>query len=108
VMCTSTFFRHCPRPPAHFLTTKFARYFLEFGSCICALRSGFGTISKDNLSIGPDGLTVDGVRVNREVASLNETQDTDELLGTGVSGSVRKVKHKSTGKVYALKVRLAM
>jgi mitogen-activated protein kinase kinase 1 len=65
--------------------------------------AGFGTISKDNISIGPDGLTVDGARVNPAITSLKELEDTDELLGTGVSGSVRKVRHKSTGHIYALK-----
>jgi len=67
--------------------------------------TGFGHITKDGLSIGPDGLTVDGVRVSTLFNSFSDLVDTDPpvVLGSGVSGSVRKAKHRTTGKVYAVK-----
>jgi len=64
---------------------------------------GFGRITRDNLSIGPDGLLVDGVRTSSLFATLADLMDTNELLGTGVSGSVKKAKYRATGKVYAVK-----
>lgn len=66
--------------------------------------SGFGTITQDNISIGPSGLIVDGVRVSSLVNSLSEFVEANEILGSGVSGTVRKVKHPHTNKVFAIKV----
>lgn len=62
-----------------------------------------GKISVDGLSLGADGLFVDGKRCGI-FSSLSDLSDKDELLGTGVSGTVKKVTHKATGKLYALKV----
>jgi len=60
-------------------------------------------ISHDNISIGPNGVIVDGVSSISLVHCLSELSG-DTILGRGASGSVKKVTHKKTGKQYALKV----
>jgi mitogen-activated protein kinase kinase 1 len=61
-----------------------------------------GSISSGNLSIGPDGLLVDGKQASI-ITSFNDLEDTGHLLGKGASASVWKVRHKPTSQVYALK-----
>jgi mitogen-activated protein kinase kinase 1 len=62
------------------------------------------TISRDNISIGPHGLVVDGKEVSALAKSYTEFTDTNELLGSGISGMVRKIYHQKTGKAYAVKI----
>jgi hypothetical protein len=40
------------------------------------------------------------------IAELDELEETGKLLGRGSAGYVKLVKHKTTGQLYALKVRL--
>jgi len=46
---------------------------------------------------------VDGKKTS-SILSLNDLEDLKEVLGSGVSGSVRKVLHKGTNNIYALKI----
>ncbi len=62
------------------------------------------TIHQDNISIGPHGLVVDGKEVSALARSYNEFEDTNEILGSGISGMVKKVFHKGTQKTFAVKV----
>lgn len=39
------------------------------------------------------------------IRSLSELEDLGQILGTGSFGVVKKVKHKVTGEIYAMKVR---
>jgi len=61
-----------------------------------------GSISSGNLSIGPEGLLVDGKKASI-ITSFYELEDTGHLLGKGASASVWKVRHKPTSQVFALK-----
>lgn len=38
------------------------------------------------------------------IHNLEELEDTGEILGRGSAGVVKRVKHKTTGHVFALKV----
>lgn len=58
------------------------------------------------LSIGKNGLTVDGKQASN-IAHLDDLVDLPEVLGQGSFGIVRKVQHKPTGTIYAKKVRAA-
>jgi len=67
--------------------------------------SGFGIIRSGSISIGPGGLVVDG-KNSSTFSSLEDLEDLNVLLGSGVSGSVRKVLHRQSGKFYAVKTML--
>jgi hypothetical protein len=58
----------------------------------------------DDISIGRNGLIVNGKQTST-VKSLDELEDTNEILGAGSFGVVKKVRHKPTGEYFALKVR---
>lgn len=60
------------------------------------------SITEDNISIGPDGVKVDGVKTSSVVDSLDDLTG-DTILGSGTSGTVKKVFSKD-GVPYALKV----
>lgn len=64
--------------------------------------TGFGTITSGNISIGPHGLVVDGKR-SSAFDSLSDFEDMQQELGRGVSGTVRKVCHRPTNRIFALK-----
>lgn len=59
-----------------------------------------------DMSIGKNGLTVDGKRASN-IGHLDDLIDLPEILGQGSFGVVRKVKHKQTGVIYAKKVQTA-
>ena len=56
------------------------------------------------LSIGKNGLTVDGKQASN-IAHLDDLVDLPDVLGQGSFGIVRKVQHRQTGVIYAKKVR---
>jgi hypothetical protein len=58
----------------------------------------------NDISIGLGGLMVNG-KPTSHIRSLDELEDMGEILGTGSFGVVKKVKHKVTGNIYAMKVR---
>eukprot|EP01125_Pyxidicula_operculata_P014199 TRINITY_DN4723_c0_g1_i1.p1 TRINITY_DN4723_c0_g1~~TRINITY_DN4723_c0_g1_i1.p1 ORF type:complete len:337 (-),score=29.26 TRINITY_DN4723_c0_g1_i1:178-1188(-) len=62
-----------------------------------------GTISSGNITIGINGLVVEGKRASSTVESFSDLIDLNQTLGSGASGTVRKVKHVVTGKFFALK-----
>jgi len=59
-------------------------------------------ITEDNISIGPGGVKVDGEKVS-SVADCLEELVGDTILGSGTSGTVKKVFHVKTHMPYALK-----
>jgi len=61
-----------------------------------------GSISSGNLSIGPEGLLVDGKKASI-INSFYELEDKGQLLGRGASASVYKVSHKPSSQDFALK-----
>jgi len=63
------------------------------------------TIFQDNISIGAGGLVVDGKEASPlAVRSYSEFTDSNELLGSGISGMVKKIYHTKTGQPYAVKI----
>lgn len=66
--------------------------------------TGFGNISSGNISIGRDGLVVDGKKVSAEFNSLDDLVDMNVVLGSGISGTVRKYQCIRTGNIYAMKI----
>lgn len=65
--------------------------------------SKLSVIQEDNISIGIQGIMVDGKKVTSVCKSLNELKG-DEILGSGVSGTVKLVRHVETNVPYALKI----
>jgi hypothetical protein len=64
--------------------------------------TGF-SIRRGNLEIGVNGLLVNGERTSF-INSLQDLEDLQEILGSGACGFVKKVRHKPTGKIFAIKV----
>jgi serine/threonine protein kinase len=63
--------------------------------------SGF-CIRQGNLEIGINGLLVNGERTSF-IDSLQDLEDMQQILGSGACGVVKKVRHKPTGKIFAVK-----
>lgn len=56
----------------------------------------------NDISIGMGGLMVNG-KPTSHIRSLVELEDMGQILGTGSFGVVKKVRHKVSGEIYALK-----
>jgi hypothetical protein len=54
-----------------------------------------------------NGLLVNGERTSF-IDSLQDLEDMQQILGSGACGVVKKVRHKPTGKIFAIKVRSSM
>jgi len=65
--------------------------------------TGFGSITSGGISIGRNGLVVDGAKVSSAVDTLEDLVDLNVVLGSGVSGTVRLVKSRKNEQTYALK-----
>ena len=57
----------------------------------------------DGISIGVNGIVVNGKAASK-IHNLDDLQDTGHILGSGSFGVVKKVKHKATHEIFALKV----
>jgi len=60
------------------------------------------TITEGNISIGPRGLEVDGIKTS-VFSTMDEFEFSGVLLGQGISSVVKLMVHKQTGEKYALK-----
>jgi hypothetical protein len=50
-----------------------------------------------------NGLLVNGERTSF-IDSLQDLEDMQQILGSGACGVVKKVRHRPTGKIFAIKV----